>query len=135
MIKRIKLPIACISALCSLALSQAASADLAVDMSTLDFGARYLGSTTYLDVTITNNGEVKISHVTLSITGHKGAFSIVRGCEGTLFPNNWCTATIAFAPHRIGRFQNHLNIDADEMVNGNTNSYSATIKLEGKTIQ
>ena len=134
-IRRVKPLVAYLSALCSFVLSQAASANLLVDMSTLDCGARYLGSTTYFNVTITNTGQAAISHLTLSICGHKGAFRIVRGCKGTLLPANWCTATIAFVPLRIGQFHNHLSISGDEIVDGHTNSYSAKVKLEGRTVQ
>jgi hypothetical protein len=133
--KQIKAPVRCLSAICGLALSQTASSDLVTDNDTLNFGARWPGSTTYLDVTITNNGNAALSNVTLTITGHKGAFRIVHGCGASLFPANWCTATIAFRPLRQGRFHNRLNVDADEVVDGNTNSYSTTVKLEGATLK
>ena len=133
--RRIKAPTRWLSALCGLALSQAASSDLVTDVDTLDFGARYTGSTTYLDLTITNTGTSELSNVTLTITGHKGAFRILHGCGISLFPGNWCTATIAFMPVRSGRFHNRLNVDAEEVIGASTNTYSTTVRLEGSTVK
>jgi hypothetical protein len=94
----------------------------------LAFGNVKRGTSSTLNVTLSNPGTTPLNITSIAVTGTNAtAFSQSNGCGGSLVAGAKCTIAVKFSPSATGAFGASLTV-VDNAITGNTQ----TVSLSGK---
>jgi hypothetical protein len=99
-----------------------------LSVSSLSFGNVLIGSKAAKQVTLTNNQNVPLTNISVSITG-SAAYSQVNTCGSSIPATSQCTITVTFAPTTAGTQTGTVNI-TDSASNS-----PQTVSLTGSGLQ